>query len=469
MKSLQNQRRRLIQAVTVALFAFVFLTGPVDGQPPFPPDPHLEYYSFNDTNWLSFSGDAPIFATNLVSIPEWRGNGLLLDATNSQPAYLAYSVVETNGHTNIAFSAGVVTCVFVCDWATADTNQNGTGPGDIAWLLAAGDFSTGSPNGLWGIYIDAGGSNIYFGGVSNSTSTVFVSAPISWASNSIHLISLSYYTNTSLYLDGQLAATGDPVSIVPATNVWSNGFNVGSDSLGYEQARGIFKYLELDDSNWFSMNNIDNFYFTNWWPNISNAYAVWQGGGAGPDSQGTLHSDGGSTNCVTGTNVYLTNMSYGVFSGSGNTFTFTIAGGQPGPVYDVFETTNLTQPLANAVWAWLGSGTNCGIYTATNQPSVQSFYLLGTPQDSDGDGLTDAYELLVSHTNPYNADTSGDGMLDGWKVLWGLNPSINNSAQSSERANYAYDGVGRLEESTSGSWTEIFSFDAEGNIGSDQP
>jgi len=51
--------------------------------------------------------------------------------------------------------------------------------------------------------------------------------------------------------------------------------------------------------------------------------------------------------------------------------------------------------------------------------------MLGTPQDSDCDGLTDAYERLVSKTNPYVADTSGDGMSDSDKILAGLNPLLS--------------------------------------------
>ena len=33
--------------------------------------------------------------------------------------------------------------------------------------------------------------------------------------------------------------------------------------------------------------------------------------------------------------------------------------------------------------------------------------------DSDGDGLTDAYELNILGTNPVNVDTDGDGLVDG--------------------------------------------------------
>jgi hypothetical protein len=89
--------------------------------------------------------------------------------------------------------------------------------------------------------------------------------------------------------------------------------------------------------------------------------------------------------------------------------------------------------------------------------------LLASTEDTDGDGLTDAFEVLSSHSNPNKADTSGDGMLDGWKVLWGLNPSITNTAQPSLRSNFGYDPAGRLRL-TSGVRTETISVDAEGNV-----
>jgi hypothetical protein len=43
-------------------------------------------------------------------------------------------------------------------------------------------------------------------------------------------------------------------------------------------------------------------------------------------------------------------------------------------------------------------------------------------QDSDFDGLTDAYEKLVSHTDPTNPDTDGDGLSDYYELLNNLSP-----------------------------------------------
>ena len=47
--------------------------------------------------------------------------------------------------------------------------------------------------------------------------------------------------------------------------------------------------------------------------------------------------------------------------------------------------------------------------------------------DSDGDGLSDAYELNTSHTNPLVTDTDGDGVNDGDEVAAGTNPLDGSS------------------------------------------
>ena len=44
--------------------------------------------------------------------------------------------------------------------------------------------------------------------------------------------------------------------------------------------------------------------------------------------------------------------------------------------------------------------------------------------DADSDGLTNAQEINIYHTNPLLADTDGDGLPDGWEVAMGLNPNV---------------------------------------------
>lgn len=43
--------------------------------------------------------------------------------------------------------------------------------------------------------------------------------------------------------------------------------------------------------------------------------------------------------------------------------------------------------------------------------------------DSDGDGLSDYFELFVSQTNPLNPDTDGDGYDDYTEIMNGYNPA----------------------------------------------
>jgi len=48
---------------------------------------------------------------------------------------------------------------------------------------------------------------------------------------------------------------------------------------------------------------------------------------------------------------------------------------------------------------------------------VQPEFTAGWGEDSDGDGLPDIYEILVTHTDPDNPDTGDSGILDGYKVF----------------------------------------------------
>jgi hypothetical protein len=153
---------------------------------------------------------------------------------------------------------------------------------------------------------------------------------------------------------------------------------------------------------------------------------------------------------------------------NGTTVTFTIAGGTNGLFYDVFAAAAIWPAgNTNAQWAWMGQGNPCVTYSIPGLTNSVVFLRLGTPQDSDLDGLTDAYERLVSKTDQNKADTSGDGMLDGWKVLWGLNPLINNAAQPSERSNYGYNLTDWLNTIT-GIRAETIGLDAEGNVQTSQ-
>ncbi len=359
------------------------------------------------------------------------------------PAWLRYNVFESDGTTNLTVDNGSVTFWFAPNWSS--TNAGGTGPGEYGRLIEVGNYTADNSYGWWSIFVDEGGNNVYFAAQTNDLSdsiTTYLSAPISWTTNYFHNVAVTYSpTNTALYLDGVFVTNGLPMTVYPGANVLTNGFEIGSDSSGVLQAHGLFNTVQTYDYP-LASNDVQAIFNSQYveyelspwntamW-NISSAPSSPSGISGNYDvitGIGGLQLVGSAATCSYGTNgfqVWLTNITTtAVGSGTNITMnvTFTIEGGADGWPYDVFANSVLSFGTNGAPWAWMGQGFHCNIYTITNLPPTACFLILGTPQDSDGDGLTDAYELLVSKTNPNNPSTSGDGISDSDKILEGLNP-----------------------------------------------
>jgi len=438
----------------------------------------LDSWSFRDSaNWTSDLGYAPVSFTNLAFSD--LGTGASLVVETNLPAWLQFNVIENDGTTNLTVDSGTVTFWFAPgNWSS--TNAGGTGPGEFGRLLEVGSYTPDSSYGLWSIYVDDVGQNLYFSAQTNDLSsnlTTYVSAPISWTTNYFHFVALTYSaTNTALYLDGVLAASGSGVTIFPGLDVLTNGFYIGSDSNGVYQAQGLFNsvatYNTPMDAGTIQQiySQTYPYYMMSPW---NTAMMKLSSANSSPSTSptpdvitgaGYLQWDGAVTpNYSTNANlVWITNVTATAAGGGTENVTFTIQGGQAGYFYDVFATGALQSPITNGVWFWMGQGNSGNTYTLPIT-SNNAFLILGTPQDSDGDGLTDAYELLVSHTDPHNPNSNLDGILDGWDVLLGLNPQTANFTSPSERANYGYTTADWLN-GVSGVKTGTITTDNEGNV-----
>ena len=409
-----------------------------------PTNAPLDSWSFHDsTNWTSDLGHLPISFTNLNFC--YLGDGASLIVDTNVPAWLNYNVVETNGTTNLTVDTGTVMFWFAPSWSS--TSLGGTGPDNWAQLIDVGEWTPDASTGYWGLSIDPPGANIGFMAQDGLGNTYLLSAPIAWTTNYFHFVALTYSpTNVSLYLDGVLA-TNDPdgLSVGPSPDVLANGFFIGSDTNGVFQACGLFNTVETFN---YPVSADDVQTIFNWsfgyyeispWntamfnivsaPSSQTTFTPFNDVITGP---GNLQLVGSASTCSDGTNAYniwITNVTATV-SGSGSnnmSLTFTIEGGASGVPYDVFANSVLSFGPNGVPWAWEGQGYQCNIYTLTNLPNAACFLILGTPQDSDGDGLTDAYELLVSKSNPTYYSTDGTGMADGWEVLYfghtGIDPN----------------------------------------------
>ncbi|HVM46917.1 MAG TPA: LamG-like jellyroll fold domain-containing protein [Candidatus Acidoferrum sp.] len=427
----------MLVAVLCPLSAALAVGPPPPPDGPGPTNFLLSTWSFTDTNtWVTDTNRLthipypPVSFTNLGVSDLGNGNALVLDSP--APAWLQYQAIEDDGSTNLPVGpAGSLMFWFAPFWSS--TSAGGAGPGEWGRLIEVGSYTPDSSYGWWSLYVDDGGNNLYFSAQTNDFSSnvwTYLSAPISWTTNMWHLLAITYSpTSSSLYIDGELATNGPPVTCWPGPDVLAEGFYLGSDSTGVVQAKGMFDematYANPVDSNtvasafygeqvpyYLNPENVANlspapFYMTN-----DPVFRAVMG-------PGYLTYLGPVNLCVTNARVWITNVMARLQTNGTESVSFTVTGGDPNVVYDVFGTTSLYGTnIAGAQWYWLGQVTTCGWYSLTNLPGGNACLVLGTDRDSDGDGLTDAYELLVSKTDPHNPDTDGDGIPDWFGVVY---------------------------------------------------
>jgi hypothetical protein len=406
-----------------------------------PTNTPLDSWSFYDnTNWTSDYGYAPVSFTNIAFSPLGDFHSLVVDT--NVPAWLQYNVYENDGTTNLTVDSGTVTFWFApSSWSS--TNAGGTGPGEYGRLFEVGAYTPDSSYGLWSIYVDDVGQNIYFSAQTNDLSsslTTYLSAPISWTTNYFHFVALTYSaTNTALYLDGVLATNGPGVTVYPGPDVLTNGFYIGSDETGLYQASGLFNTVATYN---YPLNSNDVQTIFNWnytmyeiSPlNTAMAMANFSPAPSSPaytptfdviSGQGNLQWVGAASSCSYSTNIWITNAVV-TMSGTGSnnmTLTFTIEGGADNVPYDVFANSVLTPGSSGVPWTWIGQGYHCNTYTLTNLPNTACFLRLGTPQDTSGYGLTDAYEGLVMQISPQGSQTDSYGVPYAWYAEQGIVPA----------------------------------------------
>ncbi len=402
----------------------------------------LNFWSFSDTNsWASDYGNLPVSFTNLTASDLGDGFALVVNSTN--PAGLQLNVLETNGATNITVDVGSVAFWYAPNWSS--TNQGGNGPGEWGRLLEVGGYTPDSSFGLWSLYVDDVGANLYFSAQTNDFSSnlcTYVTAPIAWTTNYWHFIAFTYSaTNTALYLDGVLATNGPPITNYPGPLALANGLFIGSDSNGIYQAKGM-----LDDLATYRVplgaSTIARMYFLNslyYYGNMFNLANLIQAPFAPAytatydviSGQGALQWQGANSICITGLttgDIWITNTTATVTSNGTMNITFTIEGGAPGIPYDVFANPALGFGSPWPPWTWMGQGYECGIYKLINLPATACFLVLGTPTQSKVGGLTDAYEQLVLQIDSQGSQSDTNGVPYAWYAENGLIPLTSGMA-----------------------------------------
>jgi hypothetical protein len=322
--------------------------------------------------------------------------------------------------------------------------SSGSGPGQVA-TLATLVTSQGNANEVWwSLVVGADGWSVNLLCETETGPAACLSAEVNWQAGEWHLVTLGYTpTNSALFLDDQLAVTGAGLPTVPSEVAPLTSLVLGSDLSGALPAQGQFEELTVFSARPRFRRLTGHIFGLGEDSDIGYYYASLSKVAAlGPISEeeiaarrdriaalrealaaeATLVLDsgeggmqmmllqGGTTSCDTNSPLYITNVTCVLDATTAWTVTFDIQGTN-GPA-DIFTTTTLGTTNA---WTWLERGPTCYTYQYTNQPGPNACYILGTSKNSDSDLLTDAYELLVSKTSineASNPDTDGDGVGD---------------------------------------------------------
>ena len=434
---------KLITALVLLGLATLAIARPRPPLPPFPDFGLLNAWRFDDTISWGNPDNAPIAAQGVELVDSWSGYALRI--SGDKTAFVRFPALNGDGRPNIRCDSGSIRFWFSPNWSSLDAG--GKGPGTYARLIDVGAASQ-QATAWWSLYFDPAGRSVYFSAQADGRSADYLNAPISWQAGEWHQVTLAYGPKFSvLYLDGNLVAEGEGVSVWPDDKALAtSGFCVGSDSSGATLADGQFDEFATFNYPHGPWEVGWNFSLLAPWSKLGPITPEEEAAmrEAAVKRRADLESESGGqqyrmllqnlSNCPTDTNVFLANITSAITTNQEVIVTFDLMGGTNGLLYDIFTTTNLCcTNIANTAWTWLERGPSCATYQYTNQPPWFGFYVVGTPVDSDGDGLTDAYERLVSNTDPYtpdNPDTDGDGISNFLEWLLGGNPSVAASADT---------------------------------------
>lgn len=419
---------------------------------PMPPLPDSAPVLYHDRfDWAYTPG----MTNEAVAVPGYglfvqSWSGMALERAGVAVAPYLLSGVDAKGKPFFSADTGAVRLWFTPYWTSA-SQPGGTGPGAQARLLELLAVSGQDQVTVWVLKISSEGNFIELVAQNGAAAVPLLKAEIAWQAKESHQITLNYGPKaTALFLDGKLVAEGNGTLAIPQS---AAVLALGSSLGGAETVGGAFDEFTThtrpltESEAAFAFSSASGQAALGPIPPAEDQFragvallrraerdAALTFFAERQMESGAMLMSGG---CVTNVPVHITNMVCAFNTNDGWVFAFDIVGGTNGLSYDILNTPSLSGTnLTNSTWAWLSRGPTCSSYLFTNQPSPAALFVLGS-QDSDQDGLTDAYELLVSRTSPQEfslPDANGDGIPDWWCVFYGISPTNSIAGQ------YAPDG-----------------------------
>lgn len=209
--------RSLVLAVVASLFPITLAVA--KPRPPLPPlpEPVLQLWHFDATNWFAVEPAPPVEAVNVFTVESWSGYAPWLGG--AQPATLRFPAVDTAGRATLSPAQGSVRFWFCPQWSSA--SLGGTGPGADARLIEVGAFTDDASLGWWALWLSADGDTLNFSAQAAGQTATFLSAPVQWRSNQWRQVVLTYSAERSLlFIDGQLAGAGAGCRFARISRCW---------------------------------------------------------------------------------------------------------------------------------------------------------------------------------------------------------------------------------------------------------
>ena len=405
----------LLLACATSLFA-----EPRSPLPPWPESNPLSLLTWDAVRPPMWDHSAQAVGEESVRLVEgWSGYTMQREGLAVSP--LVLPGLNPRGQNNFGYREGCIRFWFAPSWVSG--LRQGPAGRLAEWMVTDGkDVAT-----LWTLSVNEAGTMISL----ESQGADVVRAEINWFAGGWHLIALNYSEQgTALIIDGEPVARGAGLLAVEPK---ISGLVVGSDWQGQSVAGGQF-----DECRCFAeplMEGDVRFYYHGQLrtvllgpmneEEVNEMRRDTNGGKIASAAPPVMYRWDGSNPCPTNGQVFMTNAICQWESNETWTLLFDVGGGTNGLIYDVFTTTNLAGgTTVSGAWWWVTNTPTCETVVLSNQPPDFSLFVLGTPQDSDGDGFTDAWENLVTKTDPNNADTDGDGMDDYLEVRQGRNPNV---------------------------------------------
>jgi len=394
MKGRSTYSGEILLAAAMLLLSPTFLVA--KPRPPQPPRPEGYVASWR------FNGEperAPLATVNLRGSDSWSGHALVMAGTEKTLLALG-----GKAKAKLVGEAGTVRLWFAPEWNSV--SEGGTGPGVEVRLLEFGSWSGGNGLPAYALTIHADGGMVRLEDRRFGVVSELFRAPFGWCAGDWHQVALVWSPNaTQLYLDGQLAAVGRGITLPPAAGVNDSiGFALGSDVLGGHVAQGQFEELFLFARICSSAELAADYELNAPLAALGpippeedklrqEAALAARANAPAPVPPPEFGAGGGGMAMMMGG----CSSELGITRAS-NTITVTITNATSGLAFDLFTTAYLAGiPTTNSLWRWLARGTNGQSYVFPN--CGNAFFVLGCTNDGDGDGLTDAYEVLVNKTS----------------------------------------------------------------------